>query len=244
MGRIFYWKDLTWENVKSLDRDKTVIILPIGSTEQHSLHLPLGMDSYSVEFLAEDLAKSMDNVYILPPIYYGASEHHMDFDGTITLSHETLINLIKDIVNSLNKHGFKKIIILNGHGGNRDPINIALRELREETEIKIILINPWELIQETIEETLETKVWGHACEFETSEALWIIPEKVRSDRIKDPNLDTDLYESVKKIVIPWHTKDLTDTGSIGFPTKATKEKGEKLYKGMLSKTMEAIKRLT
>lgn len=239
-----FWYDLTWDEINALDKENVVVILPIGSCEQHSLHLPLGMDTYSVIHMSKDLVNKFgDKIVVLPPLWFGASEHHMDFAGTITLSNETLINVIKDIVKSVIKHGFKKILILNGHGGNTDPVKIALRELRVEKNVMVELVNPWTLANKEIKETLESEIWGHACEFETSEAMYIIPDKVRQEKIRDPNLDIDMWNKIKERNIPWHTKDLSDTGSLGYPTKANREKGEKLYNIMLEKVSEIIEEI-
>lgn len=239
-----FWFDLTWDEVDRLDKDKVVVVLPIGSCEQHSLHLPLGMDTYSVIHMSRDLVEKFGGkVVVLPPLWFGASEHHMDFPGTITLSNETLISVIKDVVKSVVKHGFKKILILNGHGGNTDPVKIALRDLRVEENINVELVNPWTLADEEIKKILESEIWGHACEFETSEAMYIIPDKVRSEKIRDPNLNLELWNKIKKRNIPWHTKDITDTGSLGYPTKASREKGEKLYRAMFDKVVSIVEEL-
>ncbi|MGQ4891537.1 MAG: creatininase family protein [Candidatus Njordarchaeia archaeon] len=239
--RSIFWQDLTWPEIRELDRDKTIIILPVGSCEQHSLHLPLGMDSYSAQILSKDVAHKLNGrALVMPPIWYGASEHHMDFDGTITLKHETLIAIIQDIAYSLHRHGFKNIVVINGHGGNTSPIEVALRKIREEIGLRVVLINPWELITNEIESTLESDIWGHACEFETSEAMWIIPDKVREEAITDPKINMEMHNKIKNAHIPWHTIEITNTGSIGYPTKASKEKGEKLYLAMLEKTVNVI----
>ncbi len=243
---MIYWHEHTWEEIKNLLDKIEAVILPIGSCEQHSLHLPLGMDTYSSIVLSEKIAEALNGkVLVLPPIWYGVSPHHMNFPGTITLSSETLISLVFDIAKSLKHHGVKKLIIINGHGGNTAPLTLALRKIREEIGLETVLVNPWELIRDVIMETLESSVWGHACEFETSEALVIIPDKVRINKIKKPELKEQkapymaLWEKTK-VVWPWNTDELTSTGSIGDPTKASREKGEKLFNAMLERTLEFI----
>jgi len=243
-----FWQDLTWDEVKeSLGKIKAVI-LPIGSCEQHSLHLPLGMDTYSSLVLSEKIAKELKGaVYVLPPIWYGVSPHHMNFSGTITISPETLISITVEIAKSLKRHGLKRLIIINGHGGNVAALSIALRKIREEVGIDAVLVNPWELIGDVIKELLESKVWGHACEFETSVAMVEIPDKVRIEKIKKPKIKEPrvtyfaIWEQVKAI-IPWNTDEFTDTGSIGDPTKATREKGEKLFNAIYERTLDFTKK--
>ena len=110
-----------------------------------------------------------------------------------------------------------------------------------------MLVNPWELIGDVIKELLESKVWGHACEFETSVAMVEIPDKVRIEKIKKPKIKEPkvtyfaIWEQVK-VIIPWNTDEFTDTGSIGDPTKATREKGEKLFNAMYERTLDFIKK--
>jgi len=244
---VIYWHDHTWEEIKEKLSKLKAVILPIGSCEQHSLHLPLGTDSFGAVILSEKIARELeDKVLVLPPIWYGFSPHHMNFAGTITLSSQTLINLIVDIAKSLRRHGVKKLIIINGHGGNIPIITIALRIIREEVRLQAVLINPWELISDIINETLETKIWGHACEFETSLAFVQMPGKVRKDRIKKPQLKQPKVSALalwekNKVVTAWNTDDITDTGSIGDPTKATVEKGKIMFDAMVERTLKFVK---
>jgi len=243
-----WWQDLTWDEVKKLITNIQTAILPIGSCEQHSLHLPLGMDTYSVLSMAKKLSEDLEGkVFILPPIWYGFSPHHMKFTGTITLSYETLMNLVYDIAKSLAYHGIKKLIILNGHGGNIAPLTLTLRRIKDELELTAVLVNPWELAGDEIKEIIESKIWGHACEFETSVAFVEIPEKVRQNKIKKPRIITPnvkhfAFWEKEHVVYPWDTDEFTDTGSIGDPTRASNEKGEKIFNAMYIKTLKFVKK--
>ena len=169
----------------------------------------------------------------------------MDFPGTITLQPETLISLTYDIAKSLKRNRIEKLVIVNGHGGNIPALSIVIRKIREELGLDVVLINPWELINDVIQEVIESKVWGHACEFETSLAYIEMPELIRKDKIVDPKIKTPhpymaIWER-NMVHTPWRTKDFTNTGSIGFPSKATREKGEKLWNAMLERVLEFIK---
>jgi len=241
------WEELTWVDIGDMIKKIATVILPVGSVEQHGPHLPLACDTIGAYMFSLEIAKHFDGkILVLPPIYYGVSEHHMDFPGTITVSPETLIRLVVEIAESLSRHGVKRLIIINGHGGNTDALNIAIRRIHTQLHMNVSLINPWELISDVIEETLESDVYGHACEFETSLAFVEMPELVRVDRIKDPKIRSigryfDIWGK-NRAHTPWRTKDFTDTGSIGYPSKATKEKGMKLWKSMLERTIEFIRR--
>jgi len=239
---MIFWEKNTWPEIKDKLTKIKAVILPIGSIEQHGPHLPLACDTIGAYKLSQSIASELkENVLVLPPIYYGVSEHHMDFPGTITISTDTLISIVYEIASSLRRFDIKKIIIINGHGGNIPALNIAIRKINENLHMQAILINPWELITDVTEKVLETKIWGHACEFETSIALRIIPEKVVRDKIVDPELNIKAHERIEKFIYPWHTKEITNTGSIGYPSKASYEKGERLYNEMLRKTIEHIK---
>ena len=176
------WEKFTWVEIKdSLPRIKAVI-LPVGSIEQHGPHLPLACDSLGAYKLSKEVAEKLNGeVLVLPPIFYGVSEHHMDFPGTITVRSETLISIIYDIAESIKRTGISKLIIINGHGGNIPALSIAIRKIQTDLGITVVLINPWELISDVIQEVIESDVWGHACEFETSLALIEMPELVRKD---------------------------------------------------------------
>ncbi len=244
---MIYWHDLTWEEIKERLREIKAVLLPIGSCEQHGPHLPLGTDTYSVIILSERLAENLKGkVYILPPIWYGISPHHMKFPGTITISPQTLANFVFDIASSLKYHGIQKLVIINGHGGNIPTLTDVLRRIRDELGIEVALVNPWILIGDIIQKVLETDIWGHACEFETSTALVEIPDKIRIDKIRKPTLKIPSVRHIavwekNRVITPWNTDEFTDTGSIGDPTKASREKGEILFNAMLERTLEFIK---
>ena len=123
------WAELRWPEMKQLDRANTVVILPTGSMEQHGPHLPLQVDHFIANRLAEDLEKRMPEVLILPPVWAGASAHHMDFPGTITLRPRVFIDLLREICGCLRHHGFRRIVLLNGHGGNRSILEVLAQEL-------------------------------------------------------------------------------------------------------------------
>ena len=131
MHKKVWLQEMTWKEVKDRIREVDIVIIPIGSTEQHGLALPLGTDSYAAIGLAEEVA-TKTGVVIAPPIWFGDSAHHMAFPGTITLRPETIIKVIEDVSESLFRHGFKKIIIINGHrGANLPALDIATRAVKE-----------------------------------------------------------------------------------------------------------------
>jgi creatinine amidohydrolase len=139
MLRSVWLQELTWEDVAAYLKQEDIVIFPVGSTEQHGPAGPLGVDSYAAISLAEDAARQA-GVLVTPPLWFGDSPHHLDFPGTISLRTETLVEVIKDVVRSLARHGFRKVIVVNGHKGANNPAIItACRSLRQ-VELPYVLL--------------------------------------------------------------------------------------------------------
>jgi len=227
-------QELTWVEAGKAFEKANIAIIPIGSNEQHGPHLPLMNDAATAfEFARMAAEKAKSEIIVAPLIVVGVSDHHMHFPGTITLSPDTLIALVMDMCRSLKAHGIERIALVNGHGGNTPAITIAMRRVKNELGMKVAIINYWELIPDVIEETIKSEVWGHACEFETSIALAIYPDKVRTDALRKAEMKDVRLPYVKPglklavhVSLDW--SDYTATGSIGDPTLATREKGEKI----------------
>jgi len=234
-------QDLTWVEAKEALEKAKIAIIPVGSQEQHGPHLPLMNDAATAfEFAKMAAEKAKSEIIVTPLIAIGVSDHHMPFPGTITLSPETLIALLMDVCRSLKAHGIERVAFVNGHGGNVPALTMAMRRARNELGMKAAIINYWELIPDVIKETIESKVWGHACEFETSLALAIYPKRVRTKALRKAEMkDVKLpyvkpgLEHVVHVSLDW--SDYTATGSIGDPTLATREKGEKMIKAAVER---------
>ncbi|MGH7239461.1 MAG: creatininase family protein, partial [Candidatus Saccharimonadales bacterium] len=123
------WDTLTSRELAEVDRNIPVL-LPVAATEQHGPHLPLATDRLIVEYYANLLdAEVNESILILPSVDIGCSDHHMAFQGTLSLGHATFLSVVKDIVGSVLHHGFNKIILLNSHGGNQGILQVALEQL-------------------------------------------------------------------------------------------------------------------
>lgn len=189
-------QNLTRDEFAGLLEKVEVVIVPVGSHEQHGPHLPLEHDAASARYIAEEAARRLyPRVLVAPPIALGLSPHHMRWPGTITLKAETFVNLIVDVCESLSKHGVKRIVILNGHAGNYNsrfveggrmaPIDLAIMRARE-LGLRVTGASYWDLIPQSLfGEVLKfDKDAGHAGEFETSVGLYIYPEKVRLESLR------------------------------------------------------------
>ena len=123
------WQDLTWSDIDALDRDRTIAVLPVGSVEQHGRHMPTGTDTLLAAAVAAAAARQFDNAIVLPPPWYGLSAHHLHFPGTVSLHASTMMALVEDIVASVIGHGFRRMVIVNGHGGNGGVIDVLAATL-------------------------------------------------------------------------------------------------------------------
>lgn len=237
------FEELTSPEVAALDRDATVLVLPLGSVEQHGHHMPLGTDTllaHSVSLRAAEC--SAGKVLVLPPPWYGFSAHHMAFPGSITLRAETLMAMVEDVVASLVRHRFRRIVVVNGHGGNSPVIDLLAATLGHQHygAARIAALTYFQLARDAIAALRQSRPggMGHACEFETSMIQHLRPDLVRSGLAQttypDPGsryLTTDLLGG--SAVRTYHDfRDLSDSGTLGDPSLATPEQGSAFFEAV------------
>lgn len=232
-----YLTELKSHEVAALDKEKTIVVLPVAAHEQHGRHLPIGTDTLILEGVLQSFrAQAPDDmqILVLPAVTVGKSNEHMSFSGTMTLSLETLIHVIGDMARSVARHGFQKFVMLNAHGGNTDVLNACARDLRDEYGLRPFVIDWWftdfwaDLLKE-IQESPRDGVF-HACELETSIMMALRPELVdESESIAafpPEQMRQNQYVTVfGPVNMGWITRDINATGVIGDATKATAEKG-------------------
>jgi len=248
--RSFYLGELTWLDVEEFLKAHKTVMVPVGSCEQHGPHLPLDTDAYDAFWLSLKAAEKAQCALVAPPIYYGVSLHHMDFPGTITLSPQTLEQVAYEVGVCLTKHGFKKILFENGHGGNTPALEAAAQRIKAETNA-FVAIDTVSLIPDFVEKFIETPYDAHAGEFETSTTLANRESLVVKERIAKPQLTLPkskytkigLKEAGPKVSWAFRTKELSNTGVIGDPTKASKDKGEKAWKLAIERLVDFLKEL-
>lgn len=259
--------DLPWPDVAAqLERNDTVMI-PFGSTEQHGYHLPLGTDTYNCTQIVERAAKAAKTLYT-PPMWAGYAPHHMrqpdEGTGTITLRASTLTNVLYDIARSLVYHGANRLIFVNGHASNNKVTDPLLRRLRYETNALIVNYSPWgERYLGIVEDLMdgppeETPGW-HAGELETSEVLagyefTVNKSRMRPEKAHSPEWlpkafakhDTNpglAFKGYEYFTAPMEHWQMTDSGLVGNPGRATKEKGDQAIQRYSDYLVEAISEL-
>lgn len=220
--------DTNAAKLQQLLTEDTIAVLIFGACENHGDHMPFGSDFIMPYELAKRMAKKYHNILICPPIPYGISSHHKDFFMTISLEPNTMVNVVRDILQSLVSNRIRRILIINGHDGNIAPIELASRIVKEmNPDVTICCLESWWTLVGQIDKDL-FDVWnglGHGGEGETSAMLAIRPDLVDMTLAPEqaiPRLPSD------NIRIYWKFNELTDTGSTGAPRKATVEKGQKI----------------
>lgn len=246
------WDELTTLQIKKLDKNIPVVLL-MAATEQHGAHLPLATDRLIGEHFANELHKLMPNkVLILPSISVGCSSHHMGFSGSLTISHDTFIRQVEEIVASVIFHGFTNIILLNSHGGNQAVGQVLVEKLGFKNPTKnILMVTWWKLVGEALFPLNESGKGGvgHAGEFETSLMLLIAPHLVDLDK-KEVGKHTatfswnegDMLRGTKASFYR-STKEMTTNGIFGNPEYATLEKGKEISKLVISDFSKIIRDL-
>ena len=242
---------MTWPEVEERLKQINIAIVPVGSTEQHGPAIPVDNDAFTAYTLARMAVERMSSPkpIITPPISFGMSMHHMGFPGTITLRAETLVEVVVDVCRSLVHHGFKKIVLMNGHGGNIPALEVAMYRTRNETGALVFLINWWELVGDVIKQLTEPPLF-HADETETSVAM-AIGQRVRREHLvrEIPTtpipefLKVDLYAPPPVAHTPIDMKALTKSGVIGDATRASEEKGRKIVEAVLERTVKFLEEL-
>jgi creatinine amidohydrolase len=229
--------EMTAPEIRALDPGATLVVAPIASCEQHARHLPVLTDSILVGAVADGLEANLpDRILLLPVLWLGASEHHLPFGGTLTASLPTYENLLVDLMTPLLREGFRRVMLLNGHGGNNDPLRIALRRLDAAFPDAILTgAAYWELAESELAALCQglRKTVGHACEIETSMMLAIRPELVRQNLIAD---DPDATPPALA-GLSW-ARDFrrrTQRGAIGYPERADAERGMRMLQGVVAK---------
>lgn len=249
-------QELTWQDVEQYLQEDDIVIIPAGSTEEHGPAGPLGVDAYAAIALAEDAAKKA-GVLVTPPIWFGDSSHHLGFAGTISIRPNTLIEIIKDIAKSLARHGFKKILIINGHKmANLSALLIASKELHEYDlpDVFFAVIDPWKIARKISSEIKDTNE-HHSGELEISHVWYKHPNLIKKDKLTKDKVDfkkifgkysnDDLFGPAGEIIdIPWNSfeqKAFTPTGAFSASSKASPEKGKAYHEYMVNIIVDFIK---
>ena len=244
-----YWEHCTASQINELDKSIPVL-LPIAAIEQHGTHLPVSTDKMiGVHFCDQVNEKIPDEVLILPMLSIGCSEHHKAFGGTLSLTHDTFLNQLKEVATCVAENGFQNIVVLNSHGGNQ-AIGQSFVEVfgYRNPGVNVFLITWWRLALDALAKLDEPErgSCGHAGAFETSLMLHIAPELVHMDQAAAksnvPTFEWAEGDLLRGPAISYYRtiKDMTPNGVYGDPTLATTEKGQAISSLVTGKLVEIL----
>lgn len=243
---------LSWQEIESMpNKENVVIIQPLGAVEQHGLHLPIIVDSAITMGVLGKALERLDTeitAYALPCIYYGKSNEHCQFPGTITLGANTILAILKEIADSIYKAGFRKLVLMNSHGGQIQVMEIAARDIHAQyQDFMVFPLFTWRvpnLAKQLLTEK-ELELGIHAGDGETSLMLSLMPEQVKMERaVKEypQGLPQDSLLSMEgSLPFAWLTGELSKSGVLGDPTLASKEKGELILTSLADGWVQVIK---
>jgi len=247
-----YLAHLAWPDIAALDKSDGVVILPIGAIEQHGPHLPTVTDSLLVTHLLDATLAALPesvNAWALPPLNYGKSNEHTGFPGTIKLSAATLLAVLHDIAESLHEAGFRRLALINGHGGNSALLEVAARDIRAATGLHCFCLQPGLYVDPPFAISAEEKRLGfHAGELETSLMLAIAPDLVDMDKAIThfahfPETETELF-FFGAASTAWLSRDWSPSGIFGDATLGTAEKGQALIAAAVTRLGKIITALS
>jgi creatinine amidohydrolase len=253
-GEKMNWQELTSSALGKMNR-RTPVVLPTGAVEQHGPHLPLATDRMIVEHLCAGLNRELKNqVLILPMLAVGCSAHHLDFPGSLTLTHETFLRAAKEMLSSAATHGFTRFLILNGHGGNQGIGQVIMEQFgAEHPNCKIAFTSWWRVAGKELLGITETGAGGvgHACEFETSLMLLIAPQLVNRKaivsggnyRVPQPDWARGDMLHGSRASLYATMRAMTINGVFGDPRKSSAEKGRSISAAATKQLVKILKDL-
>jgi len=251
----YLYADLTWEEINEAVAMQKVILLPVGSTEQHGPHLPLDVDNFLASSVCWEAGKrAPEKILVAPNIPYGFNIHAMDFPGTIHVAYDHFLEYCLDVCKSFAYHGFKRIVIVDGHGSNEHLLEFVGRRTILETDALVATFMWWNMLRtdpkfiSTFRESVFPGGAAHACEVETSMYMHLDGSKVQKDKIKDHiawyNKDgakgfqwVDAFGGGPVAVVEW-TSTYTPTGVMGQPSLASAAKGKKIFEEAVTRLVQ------
>lgn len=233
----YVMEEMTWPEVRDALGEVRFAILPVGSCEQHGPHLALSTDIAGSEVVARRLAEEVHPLGILaPPLRFGVSIHHMPFAGTITLQPETFQTVLMEVADSLRQHGIRRLLVVNGHGGNQNSLGAVSARMRNELGVRMAY-TLWPIVGAAAAAgaAAQGKRLGHACMVETSMMMHLRPDLVRQDALAEGELQPPLYGDAPTLGIDGfvYWNEVSANGALEGAPEATPELGEKITRASL-----------
>jgi creatinine amidohydrolase len=245
MLRSVMWQERTAADLSEQARADAIVLLPVASMEQHGPHLPVGVDAILCAGVCRRAAEAVVPtipVIVAPTLWCGMAEHHMALGGTFTFDLATYRDVLSSLTSSIERHGFKRMLIVNGHGGNIAALAAILPDLQRQSSLKIRITTYFELAQPAMPAILEDQDGvRHACEAETSMMLALAPELVRGEALQAARGPPHVHRRPLALGQYRSFRDFTASGVVGDARRASREKGEKLMAACVAAIVAALK---
>lgn len=238
---------LTWRDAEAAIATARLALVPVGSLEQHGPHLALDTDLAVAEAFARRLDAELGKDGVLcPPVPYGLSEHHLGFPGTLTLRPDTFIRLLLDVIESLAHWDLRRVLVVNGHGGNIDALRLVSSRARRDLGSLVAAVMWAQLAADEIAAQVQSPSYGHACEVETSVVMALAADRVYRERITGPTRrrSSDPLTDPPRPLVDQATRmeEWTDDGALGDPTLASPDFGEAVVETAYRRALEFARR--
>ncbi len=243
---VYELSNMSWPEVKQALTTARVALIAVGSSEQHGPNLTMQADTAQSHAFATMLAERFyPRALLAPPLHVGLSDHHMNFPGSLTLSPETFYAFLHDVIESLSRHGIKKFLLINGHGGNIATLGMSLVRLKRELDVEVAHLDFFNLAPDVAKEFIVSDVWGHACEIEVSMSMYLAPHIVKTDQLAKGDIKGYPYVlnpggGRRRVNYPYSFDTVTANGCLGDATQASREKGKVMVDACLDHAAEFL----
>jgi creatinine amidohydrolase len=234
-GHLLTWNELSWPQIEERANDGHVVIIPVGVIEQHGHHLPVDTDAFIPQEITREAGRRDSEILVGPTIHFGYTPSNKNFPGSISLSSGTWMALIRDVVRSVARHGFTRIALLNGHGGQVVLSRLTASILQDEDDIQVVVLDWFGLVAKEmsrlfVDENLSGSSVGHAGAVETSINLHLRPElSDQGERVAHLGPTKPQFVSRVGGFLQTPREQLSSSGVIGDPRLATADKGAELF---------------
>jgi len=232
-----FWSEFSHESFQKAAGKTEVVVMVTGAMEAHGTHLPLATDSFLPTYLAEKVAEKTDAL-VLPTIHFGDSWDFNNFEGTISIAPNVLVDVYNSIMKGVFKHGFQYLVVLNGHGGNIPALTMAAKTATKRGNRIVIIVNWWKDLAKNARKLVEETPGGHAAEDETSELMHVRPDLVDMSKAVSHRVVTKF-----SIISGSYRDELLPSAMYGDPRKATPEKGHLIMEQAEEELIELINQL-
>jgi creatinine amidohydrolase len=246
------WAELTAPEIQRLREDAAVVLLPVGSIEQHGPHLPVDTDISGAYETAKEISRRRRYAVVAPPVWWGLSGQHRKFPGFLTLRPETFYGLLQDLCDSILDQGFTNLVVVVGHASNKPVVTMLVGQMAERRNARILQLNYLELARDVFMKIRRSGIGGdaHAGELETAVQMHLRPGWVRLDDVPvhpvDPARDFGHSAAMKdifapgQIVVGWDLATSFPEGVMGDPSVATPDTGKAVWNAIISRACEIV----